>query len=716
MSTTMNNDVRPLLVELLTEELPPKALHALGQAFAAQIVATLADLHLLVEGAQSQDFATPRRLAVHINAVRGQAPEQTFHEKLMPLQVGLDAHGAATPALLKKLAAKGWQHLRVEDLAQEADAKADGKVYLYAQGTAAGVPLAQGLQQALDAAIAHLPIPKLMQYQLADGITTVKFARPAHRLLALWGDEVVPVNALGLQADSVTQGHRFLAPEPLTLPHANDYADTLSKQAYVLPAFTQRRAHIAAQLQEQAQALNASIGTGEEVQALLNEVTALVEWPVVYAGQFDRAFLSVPPECLILTMRLNQKYFPLFEHDSGKLTHRFLIVSNMQVADPANIIEGNQRVVAPRLFDAQFFFDTDRKQPLHTRVPALANAVYHNKLGSQLQRSQRIGQIACWLAERLGANAALAARAAQLLKADLTTDMVAEFPELQGIMGAYYAEADGEDAQVVAALRGQYRIRLDQAITPETLIAAILFISERAETLVGIWGIGLAPTGERDPYALRRAALGLVSAFEQAAIGGQAGGSLHLDALLEAAAQTFEAGVLADGTVDAVSQFVYERYRNLLCTRHDKHVVDAVMAGVAPPMFEVRARIAACVAFAQLPEAASLIAANKRLSNLLKKADPQQGVLNADALTEPAERTLAQTIATLTPIVEQHLNQRDFAASLTALAGVKQAVDDFFEHVMVMADDPAVRANRLALLMQLHGLMNRVADISRLAG
>jgi len=713
MSAAMNNDVRPLLIELLTEELPPKALHALGQAFAAQIVATLTDLHLLVEDAQCQDFATPRRLAVHLSAVRGQATEQVFHEKLMPLQVGLDANGAATPALLKKLAAKGWQHLRVEDLTQEADGK---QTYLYAQGTAAGVPLAQGVQQALDAAIANLPIPKLMQYQLADGVTTVKFARPAHRLLALWGDEVVPVNALGLQADRVTQGHRFLAPKPLTIPHADRYEETLAGQAYVLPSFTQRRAHIAAQLQEQAQALNAGIGTGaeegnEEVQALLDEVTALVEWPVVYAGEFDPTFLSVPPECLILTMRLNQKYFPLFEHDSGKLTHRFLIVSNMQVADPANIIEGNQRVVAPRLFDAQFFFDTDRKRPLHTRIPALANAVYHNKLGSQLQRSQRIERIACWLAGRLGADATLAARAAQLLKADLTTDMVAEFPELQGIMGAYYAQADGEDAQVVAALRGQYRIRLDDTITPETLIATLLFISERAETLVGIWGIGLAPTGERDPYALRRAALGLISALEQQTIGN----SLHLDWLLEAAAQTFEAGVLADGTVDAVRTFVYERYRNLLYTSHDKHVVDAVMTDVAPPMFEIRARIAACVAFARLPEAASLIAANKRLANLLKKADLQQCVLDADALTEPAERTLAQTIATLTPIVEQHLSQRDFAASLTALAGVKQAVDDFFEHVMVMADDPAVRANRLALLTQLHGLMNRVADISRLA-
>jgi len=698
--------LRPLLVELLTEELPPKALPVLGQVFATQMRETLAGLGLLAQDAECRDYATPRRLAVYLSAVRGQAPQQAYCEKLMPVQVGLDANGAATPALLKKLAAKGWQHLRVQDLTQESDGK---QTYLYAQGIAQGMALAQGLQQALDAAIAALPIPKRMQYQLADGVTTVKFVRPAHRLLALWGKDVVSVQALGLQADRLTQGHRFLAPAPLSIAHADHYADTLSEQAYVLPAFAERRSHIAAQLHEQAQRLQASIGEGEEVDALLDEVTALVEWPVVYAGQFDPGFLNVPPECLILTMRLNQKYFPLFEPGSGKLTHRFLIVSNMQVADPQAIIEGNQRVVRPRLADAQFFFDTDRKQPLHTRVAALANAVYHNKLGSQLQRSQRMETIARWLASRLGANEALAARAAQLLKADLTTEMVAEFPELQGIMGAYYAQGDGEDLPLVAALRGQYRIRLNEAVTPETLIATLTFMAERAETLIGIWGIGLAPTGERDPYALRRAAQGLISAFEQPSIGGV----LSLDALLEAAWATFEPGVLADGTVNAVGKFVYERYRNLLYTAHERHIVDAVMEGM-PPIAEVRQRIDACAAFVRLPEAASLIAANKRLRNLLKKADNIPAALDVALLTEPAEQALAQAVEALTPEITAQLDQKNFAASLTTLAGARSAVDDFFEHVMVMDDNPAIRANRLALLLRLHELMNRVADISRL--
>jgi len=711
----MNQDIRPLLVELFTEELPPKALQQLGTAFADGIRTALDKANLLADGCQSTPFATPRRLAVHFSHVRAQAPEQAYADRLMPVKVGLNADGSATPALTKKLAAKGWSDLDVATLARESDGKQD---YLVARGSAPGATLALGLQTALDAAIAGLPIPKVMRYQLADGQTTVRFVRPAHGLTALFGADVVPVATLGLTAGRTVHGHRFLCAAPIELAHADEYEARLHDEGRVIASFEKRRDDIAAQLAEQAARLHASIGEGAEVDALLDEVTALVELPAVYVGEFDPAFLAVPPECLILTMRLNQKYFPLFDPDTNALTHRFLIVSNMRVADPTHIIEGNQRVVRPRLADAQFFFDTDRKQPLHTRIPALAHAVYHNKLGSQLQRSQRIERIARFLAERLDADAQLAARAAQLLKADLTTDMVAEFPELQGIMGAYYAAHDGEDAQVVRALREQYRIRLN-AVTPDaapdTLTAAIVFMAERAETLIGIWGIGLAPTGERDPYALRRAALGLISALEQPAIGKR----LSLDTLLAAALQTFELGVVADGTLDAVSRFVVDRYRNQLAATHDKVIVDAVMAGVAPPMFEVRERIAACVEFVQLPEAASLIAANKRLANLLKKTDggssTRAPTVDAALFSEPAEHALLQAIETLTPIVQSQLQQGDFTASLKALAGVRQAVDDFFEHVMVMAEDPAVRANRLTLLHRLHGLMNQVADISRLA-
>src|SRR5690606_35187662 len=517
MDTDMTTNLNPLLVELLTEELPPKALQKLGQAFAEGLRGTLHKHGLLADGCDVAAYATPRRLAVRLSQVRGQAPDQAYAEKLMPVKVGLDADGKPTPALLKKLAAKGLDTVDPAQLARESDGKQD---YLVARGTAPGARLAEGLQDGLQAAIDGLPIPKVMRYQLADGVTTVKFVRPAHSLVALHGADVVPVTALGLSAGRDTQGHRFMADGAIALSHADAYETTLAEQGRVVASFETRRAEIDRQLQEHAARLGATLGDDPEVAALLDEVTALVEHPTVYVGQFDEQFLQVPQECLILTMRLNQKYFPLFDPVTGKLTHRFLIVSNMHTDDPANIIEGNQRVVRPRLADAQFFFDTDRKTPLAARVPQLGSIVYHNKLGTQLERVERVRAIARGVAEQLGGDAAAADRAALLAKADLGTNMVGEFPELQGIMGAYYAAGDGEPESVVQALRGQYRIRLDAPVTPDTLAATALFIAERAETLVGIWGIGLAPTGERDPFGLRRAALGLISAFEQLAAGG----------------------------------------------------------------------------------------------------------------------------------------------------------------------------------------------------
>ncbi|MBV2182483.1 MAG: glycine--tRNA ligase subunit beta [Castellaniella sp.] len=706
---------RPLIVELVTEELPPKALNALGEAFATGIRATLQGQHLLADGCDCTAFASPRRLAVRLSAVLDQAPDQSFAEKLMPATIGLDAQGAATPALLKKLQAKGLAHLTPSDLTRHHDGKQD---VLFAEGTAAGARLADGLQQALEHAATHLPIPKVMQYQLADGHTSVKFVRPAHQLLALWGDAVVPVRILGLQADRVTRGHRFLCQEPITIASADDWAGQLSSLGHVIPGFAERRARIAGQLAESSAALRATIGSSPEADALLDEVTALVEWPTVYVGAFEEAFLAVPPECLILTMRLNQKYFPLFDPATGALTHRFLIVSNMCPQDPSFIIQGNQRVVRPRLADAQFFYQTDLKTPLADRVADLGHSVYHHKLGSQLQRTERVQALARWLAPLLGGSAESAGRAAWLAHADLGTQMVGEFPELQGIMGAYYARHDGEAADVVRALRDQYRIRLDEAVTADTLTAAVLFMAERAETLVGIWGIGLAPTGERDPYGLRRAALGLISAYEQLTAGGWLQASqdspARLGALLAQAAAGFAPGTLADGTVDAVLDFVYERYRNQLSAACDRAAVDAVLA-LRPPLHQVAARVAACMEFAALPEAESLAAANKRVSNLLKKADDTLPAFDASLLAEAAERQLADTIARLEPQATAELQAGNFTASLAVLAQARAAVDQFFTDVMVMADDAKVRANRLALLQSLHRLMNQVADLSRLA-
>ena len=714
--TMTPNQTRSLLVELQTEELPPKALNNMGKAFAEGLLNTLREHHLVEADATVTAYATPRRLAALISHVKGQADDQPFAEKLMPVKIGLDADGNLTPALSKRLDSKGLGHLTANDLHVESDGKQD---YLFAKGMAKGASLAEGLQAALDYSITHLPIPKVMRYQLADGLTSVRFVRPAHSLIALWGDEVVQVSTLGLNAGRTTKGHRFMCESQITINSPESYVGQLEQEGKVVASYDERRARIEAQLQAACTRLNASLGTDPEVVELLDEVTALVEHPSVYVGQFDPIFLEVPPECLILTMRLNQRYFPLFDPKQGTLTNRFLIVSNMELADPSNIVSGNEKVILPRLADARFFFETDRKQPLEARVSSLENSVYHNKLGSQRQRVERMRTIIKALAERLGANPQLADRAALLAKADLNTNMVGEFPELQGVMGAYYAAADGEDTTVIDALRNQYQHRLSQPVTDASLVSALLFLTERAETLMGIWGIGLAPTGERDPYALRRAALGLISAFEQLEAGGYLGDIAHsrLDVaqLLAIAAQSFEAGELADNTLAEVQAFIYERYRNqLVASGLDRNVVEAVLAQ-QPPLQQVHARIQACSDFAALPEAQSLASANKRIGNLLRKADSELNAVNTALFTEAAETALATCIEQLAPVAERQFMAGEFGASLATLAQAKEPVDNFFADVMVMAEDPAVRNNRLALLQKLHQLMNQVADISRLA-
>ncbi|MFC3337691.1 glycine--tRNA ligase subunit beta [Paracandidimonas soli] len=705
---------RPLLIELLTEELPPKALAALGAAFAASIEKSLRENALLADDSATTSFATPRRLAVRLDKVLSQAPERPFTEKLMPAKIGLTESGEITPALAKKLQAKNLGHLTAAELIRESDGKQD---VLFATGVAPGAILAETLQAAIDQAIDSLPIPKVMRYQLADGKTSVRFVRPAHGLVVLWGGDVLPAQALGLQSGNVTQGHRFLGAADIVIRDALSYESQLREDGKVIASYQKRRQAILDQLNAQADALDASLGEGDEVDALLDEVTSLVELPAVYVGQFDPQFLAVPPECLILTMRLNQKYFPLFEPEGGKLTHRFLIVSNMRIDDPSNIIEGNERVVRPRLADAQFFYETDRKEPLAGRVDTLANRVYHNKLGSQRERVERVRDLAVHIAGLLGANTAHADRAALLAKADLNSNMVGEFPELQGVIGAYYAAADGEPDDVVLAIRNQYQTRVDAPVTNASLTSAVLFMAERLETLAGIWGIGLAPTGERDPYGLRRAALGLISAYEQLHAGGFlkiSANALDLDALLAYAVCLFPAGTLSADTAAQVRDFILERYRNQLAAQHERSVVDAVLA-VNPPLHQVQSRIQACAEFAGLPQAASLSAANKRIGNLLKKAEGSQTGVDAALLVAPAEQALQAAIEAVAPQAQAQFEAGDFTASLATLAQTSGAVDTFFNDVMVMDDDPAIRANRLALLGRLHQLMNQVADIARLA-
>ena len=705
-----------LLVELFTEELPPKALERLGEAFAAGIEKELSAKGLLTHANRVTAFATPRRLAAHLSEVLSTAPNQAFTEKLMPVKVGLDAHGNPTPALVKKLESKGLGHLLASELEQIDDGK---QAYLVARGMAPGAELTSALQTALQTAVDALPIPKVMRYQLADGKTSVNFVRPAHGLLVLHGEQVIDVTLLGLNADRLTGGHRFLSTEPISIRSADSYEQQLAEQGRVTASFKSRRAAIHAGLLAKAGELGATLGEDPAVAALLDEVTALVEAPAIYVGEFEPRFLDVPQECLILTMRLNQKYFPLFEPDTGKLTHRFLIVSNMPIADPSAIVIGNERVIRPRLADAEFFFLTDKKQALADRVAALESIVYHNKLGTQRVRVERIRQICDWVSRALRLDPEFSMRAALLAKADLTTQMVGEFPELQGIIGSYYARANGEPEPVVKAIARQYQTRWSDPITPDDVAGVVLYMAERAETLVGIWGIGLAPTGERDPYGLRRAALGLISGFEHLRDAGYlalAGTTaLSLEGLLDAARATFEDNNnLAPETVAEVDRFVRERYRNQLIGQHPREAVEAVFA-ISPALHQVAARVQAVQSFMQTPEAPSLAAANKRIGNLLKKAESLTDALEEKKLTEPAERKLYESLQAVTPIVTQHMSEASYEQALNLLAGLRAVVDQFFEEVMVMADDPVIRRNRLALLARLHDLMNQVADISRLA-
>jgi glycyl-tRNA synthetase beta chain len=706
------NETAPLLVELLVEELPPKALKALGNAFASAVHAGLAGRDLASGGAAAwAAFATPRRLGVFVESVTAKAPSRSMTVKLMPAAVGLSPDGRATAALLKRLAALGADASVVPQLERRVDGKNESLFYAT---TVPGASIEQGLQAALDEAISTLPIPKVMQYQLADGWTTVSFVRPAHGLVALHGNAVVPVRALGLQAGRTTRGHRFEgSASPITLRSAASYAEQLRDEGAVLVSFDGRRAEIVRQLETAAAREDGLTPVADD--ALLDEVTGLVEKPNVLVCEFEKAFLGVPSECLILTMKANQKYFPLLDA-KGALSNRFLVVSNISPSDPGRVIEGNERVVRPRLADAKFFFDQDRKKKLEERVAGLDHVVYHARLGSQGERVRRIRAIARWVAERIGASVADADRAAELSKADLLTDMVGEFPELQGIMGGYYAEHDGERPDVVQAIKAQYVNRRSEEDEATNLVGVALLLADRIESIVGIWGIGLKPTGEKDPYALRRHALTVIHAFSLlTAVGGTSGAHrLSLRELLEYARSTFATDLAAD-TVAEVEDFIYERLANQLATRFDVRAVGAVMAQ-RPPLQEVEKRLEAVRDFQKLDEAVALAAANKRVANILRKSeDAIPAALDATLLGEREEIALNAALLSVARQSGADFEAGDYAASLRALAELRDPVDAFFDHVMVNVDDPMLRGNRLALLARLHAAMNRVADLSRLA-
>ncbi len=711
MSNTKN-----LLVELFVEELPPKALKKLGEVFAQTLAQFLKNAGLVASTAAITPYASPRRLAAHITEVASVAADKPVAQKLMPASVGLDASGNATPALLKKLAGLGVDSGAtasvVIGLRRENDGKAD---ILFYDSLAKGATLAEGLQKALEAALAALPIPKIMTYQLADGWTSVNFVRPAHGLVALHGADIVPLAILGLTSGRETHGHRFeAAVDPVVFANADEYAAKLASDGAVIASFAERRAEIARQLQAAAQAAgeNKSSLTPIEDEALLDEVTALVERPNVLIGQFEEEFLAVPQECLILTMKANQKYFPLLD-TAGKLTHKFLVVSNISPADASAVIGGNERVVRPRLADAKFFFDQDRKKTLESRVLGLAKVVYHNKLGTQGERVQRVCAIAKAIGQQLcGEGIAIQAEQAALLaKADLLTDMVGEFPELQGTMGRYYALHDGLSTDIADAIEDHYKPRFAGDSLPRGQVGTIVALADKLETLVGMFGIGQMPTGDRDPFALRRHALGVIRMLSE--------GDLALP-LGELLATTTEAFATVDGfkrAEAAIADFIYDRLAgNLREQGYTAQEVDAVVSQRPQRLGDIPKRLAAVRAFAALPESASLAAANKRVGNILKKVDAAvDAKIEPNLLIEAAEIALNTALAEVKPKADAAFAKGDYTASLQSLAALREPVDSFFNDVMVNAEDPALRANRLGLLATLHLAMNQVADLSKLS-
>ena len=698
-----------LLVELFVEELPPKALKKLGEAFSNTLFETLQAQGLTAENSAATSFASPRRLAAHVTAVAAQAADKQISQKLMPVSVGLDASGNATPALIKRLNGMGLDESAVAQLTRQMDGKNEA---LFLDVTQKGASLSDGLQKALEEAIQKLPIPKVMTYQLADGWSSVNFVRPAHSLVALHGSDVVAISALGLNAGNTTQGHRFEAANPtVTITNADTYAEQLITEGAVIASFAERRAEIERQLTAAAAKQNLK---PIEDEALLDEVTALVERPNVLLGQFEEVYLEVPQECLILTMKANQKYFPLLDAN-GKLTNKFLIVSNINPADPSAVIGGNERVVRPRLADAKFFFDQDRKKTLESRITSLEKVVYHNKLGSQGQRTERVSAIAIAIGNKIGGAdlATKAGLAAQLAKTDLITDMVGEFPELQGIMGRYYAQHEGLNNDVAFAIEDHYKPRFAGDDLPRNPVGIAVALADKLETLVGLFSIGEKPTGDKDPFALRRQALGIIRMLIENKL------PLPFEALIQDVLSAFD-GQPADSaaTVQAIKEFCFDRLSvNLRENGASAQEVDAVLSLDPALLSEIPQRLTAVRTFAELAEAPALAAANKRVSNILKKVEAEvQAQVNTNLLQEPAEIALNNALSKVKPEADTLFENGDYTASLKALAALKAPVDDFFDNVMVNADDAALKANRLGLLATLHQAMNRVADLSKLAG
>ncbi|MFC1773637.1 glycine--tRNA ligase subunit beta [Pseudomonadota bacterium] len=688
------SDTRDLLIEIGTEELPPKALRRLSLAFADEMAKGLDSAS--IEPEKIHVFATPRRLALLLKALPTAQSDRETTRRGPAVAAAFDDEGCATQAAIGFAKSCG---VEVEELDQLETKKGS---WLSFRAIEKGQPTAALIPDLVSRALAALPIPKRMRWGDRDD----EFVRPVHWVVLLFGDEVIDATILGIKAGRSTHGHRFHHPEAIYLAEPEAYLPILETEGHVLADYAARQEAIRAQVIEQANTLGGEAIVDDE---LLNEVTALVEWPVAISGRFDEAFLEVPSEALISSMQDHQKYFPVVDAE-GKLLPYFITVANLISTDPAQIQAGNERVIRPRLADAAFFWNQDRKQPLEERADRLRSMVFQKQLGTLFDKKERISELAGRIAKLIGDQPEYAERAAQLCKCDLLTSMVNEFPELQGIMGRYYATHDGEADAVATAIEEHYLPRFAGDDLPATTTGQAVALADRLDSMVGIFATGQQPTGVKDPFALRRAALGVIRICIEQQL------DLDLETLLNAAADALEHKIDARSAVNDVFGYIMDR---LLGYYQDKGVdidlIDAVLATRPTRLLDLDQRIKACQAFRSLPEASSLAAANKRISNILKKTDeviPEQ--VDISQLVDNAEKKLATVLNDLNTEVVPMMEAGDYTPALTRLAALRESVDAFFDEVMVMVDDDALRANRLALLRNLSSLFLRVADLSRL--
>ena len=684
--------VDTLLLELGAEELPPKALDALSDAFAAGIEKGLQDAEIPFQTVTA--FATPRRLAVQVTGLADKQPDREV-ERRGPALAAAFKDGTPTKA------AEGFARSCGVSVDELIHLETDKGTWLGYREQQQGDSVQALLPEMIRKTLQSLPVPKNMRW----GASRAEFSRPVHWLVALYGSDVIAAEALGLEASRTTYGHRFHAPDAIQLEHADDYLAAL-ENAYVLADRQQRRERIREQVLAEAEVQEANAVIDED---LLVEVSGLVEWPVALTGSFDERFLEVPAECLISSMKANQKYFHLLD-DQGKLKPLFITISNIESQDPDQVISGNEKVIRPRLADAAFFYDTDRKHTLASRIPQLESVVFQQQLGTLADKARRSTAIATFIAERIHGDVAHAQRAVALAKCDLVTEMVLEFPELQGIMGRYYAEQDGEPAEVAQALEEQYLPRFASDAIPQSLTGQALALADRLDTLVGIFGIGQRPTGAKDPFALRRASIGVLNILVK--------GELNLDLreLLQVAADQHQSLPKAEGLVEDVLTYILDRFR--AWGQEEGISAEMYLAVRARPVtkpLDFSRRLRAVKAFAQREEAAALAAANKRVSNILSKQEHDGSTqVEASLLQEAAEKALFEAVTASQQQVAPLFAKGDYQQALDALATLREPVDAFFDQVMVMADDDAIRRNRLALLASLQALFLEVADISQL--